>query len=128
MASKMGVPNTNLGAETAAAAAGNTSQNPGAVKEITKVNDALNTAFGMYNQGLAKVSANGADPSKVPAYRQAFGQNFDVNAMRFDDALRRGDKGEIDSLKAKLGPAGLKALGAKRAILHSLAETGDLPQ
>lgn len=127
IASKMGVPNTNMGSETAAAASGNTNQNPGAIKEITKVNDALNTGFDYYNRGLSKASANGADPSKVPAFKQAFGQNFDVNVLRYDDALRRNDSQEINQLQAKLGPAGLKDVGAKRKILHSLADTGDLP-
>ena len=82
MAGKMGVPNTNMGQETAAAAAGNTSQNPEAIKEITKVNDALNTGFDLYNRGLAKVTNNGSDLSKVPAYKQAFGSSLDVNALR----------------------------------------------
>jgi hypothetical protein len=127
IAQKMGVPGTNMGSEQAAAASGNTSQNRGALLEITKVNDAMNTALDMYNRGLAKVSSNGADPSKVAAYRQAFGQNFDMNVLRYDDALRRNDKPEIDKIKQEAGPAGLQAMGAKRKVLHSLADTGDLP-
>jgi hypothetical protein len=133
IAGKMGVPNTNMGAETAAASAGNVAQNPGAIAEITRVNDALNSGLDLYNKGLARVSSNGADPSKVPAFRQAFGQNFDVNVMRYDDALRRADidpkgsKAEIDRIKSEVGAEGLKALGAKRKILHSLADTGDMP-
>ena len=127
IAQKMGVPGTNMGAEQAAAASGNTSQNRGALLEITKVNDAMNTGLDMYNRGLAKVSANGADPSKVNAYRQAFGQNFDMNVLRYDDALRRGDKGEIDRIAKEQGPAGMKAMGQSRKVLHSLADTGDLP-
>jgi hypothetical protein len=127
IAQKMGVPGTNMGSEQAAAASGSTSQNKGALLEITKVNDAMNTALDMYNRGLAKVSGNGADPSKVPAYRQAFGQNFDMNVLRYDDALRRNDKAEIDKIKQEAGPNGLKAMGAKRKVLHSLADTGELP-
>lgn len=127
IAQKMGVPHTNEGAEQASSAAGSSSQNRGALLEVTKVNDAMNTALDMYNRGLAKVSKNGADPSKVSAYRQAFGQNFDMNALRYDDALRRGDKPEIDGIVKQLGPTGLKALGQKRKILHSLSDTGDLP-
>jgi hypothetical protein len=127
IASKMGVPNTNLGAETAAAGSGNTAQNKGALLEITKVNDAMNTGLDLYNQGLAKLTNNGADPSKVAAYRNAFGKSYDVNVLRFDDAVRRGDRTEIDSLAKKLGPEGMKAMGAKRKVLHALADTGDLP-
>src|ERR1700677_758340 len=63
LAATMGVPKTNMGAETAAAAAGNVERNPGALKEIIKTNDALNTAFDLFNRGLAKVSNNGSDPS-----------------------------------------------------------------
>ena len=127
IATKMGVPGTNQGAAQADAAAGNTEQGRNALTEVTKVNDAMNTALDMYNRGLAKVSQNGADPSKVAAYRQAFGQNFDVNVLRYDDAVRRGDKKEIDVLKNQLGAQGLKQMGAKRKVLHSLAENGDLP-
>ena len=127
IAQKMGVPNTNLGAETAAAGSGNTSQNKGALLEITKVNDAMNTGLDLYNQGLAKLTNNGADPSKVAAYRNAFGKNYDVNVLRFDDALRRNDRPEMDTIAAKAGPQGLKNMAVKRKALHSLADTGDLP-
>jgi hypothetical protein len=127
IAQKMGVPNTNLGAETAAAGSGNTSQNKGALLEITKVNDAMNTGLDLYNQGLSKLTNNGADPSKVAAYRNAFGKNYDVNVLRYDDAVRRGDRPEIDSLTKKMGAQGMQAMGAKRKVLHSLADTGDLP-
>lgn len=127
IAQKMGVPGTNMGAEQAAAAAGNTAQNRGALLEVTKVNDAMNTALDMYNRGLAKASGNGADPTKVNAYKQAFGQNFDMNVLRYEDALRRNDRDEIDRIQKEQGTAGMKAMGAKRRVLRSLADTGDLP-
>lgn len=126
MAGKMGVPNTNMGQETAAAAAGNVTQNPEAIKEITKVNDALNTGFDLYNRGLAKVTNNGSDLSKVPAYKQAFGQNTDVNALRWADANRRNDREEIAQL-SKQGPAAIAAWQKKLATLKALVTTGDLP-
>lgn len=127
LAQKMGVPNTNLGAETAAAAAGNVERNPGALAEITRTNDALNTAFDLYNRGLQKVSNNGSDPSRVAAYQQAFGQNLDVNAVRWADAHRRGDTDEIAALTKKLGPQGVAAAQQKLRVLGALAGTGDLP-
>jgi hypothetical protein len=126
MAGKMGVPNTNMGQETAAAAAGNVSQNPEAIKEITKVNDALNTGFDLYNRGLGKVTDNGSDLSKVPAYKQAFGSNLDVNALRWADANRRNDREEIASL-SKQGPKAIASWQQKLSTLKSLATTGDLP-
>lgn len=127
LAQKMGVPNTNLGAETAAAAAGNVERNPGALAEITRTNDALNTAFDLYNRGLQKVSNNGSDPSRVNAYQQAFGQNLDIDAVRWADAHRRGDQDEISALTKKLGPKGVAAAQQKLKVLGALAGTGDLP-
>jgi hypothetical protein len=126
MAGKMGVPNTNMGQETAAAAAGNPGQNPEAIKEITKVNDALNTGFDLYNRGLSKVTNNGSDLSKVAAYKQAFGQNVDVNALRWADANRRNDREEIAAL-SKQGPKAIAAWQQKLSTLKALATTGDLP-
>jgi len=127
MAGKMGVPNTNMGQETAAAAAGNTAQNPKAIAEITRVNDALNTGFDLYNRGLAKVTNNGSDLSRAAAYKQAFGQNLDVNALRWADAHRRGDTQEINELRQKFGDNGISGWTQKLNSLKSLATQGDLP-
>jgi hypothetical protein len=126
LAKLMGVPGTNMGQETAAAAAGNIERNPGALMEITKTNDAMNTAMDLYNRGLSKVTNNGSDMSKVPAYKQAFGQNIDVNALRWADAHRRGDKQEIQQLQQKAGPQGIAGYTQKLNTLKSLAATGDL--
>lgn len=127
MARSMGVPSTNLGAETAAAAAGNVERNPGALREITRTNDALNTAMDLYNRGFAKVTNNGSDMSRAAAYKQAFGQNLDINAVRWADAHRRGDQEELADLNQKLGPQGIKAAQQKLRILKSLSTSGDLP-
>jgi hypothetical protein len=127
LAQKMGVPHTNLGAETAGAAAGNVDRNPGALKEITKTNDALNTAFDLYNRGLQKLTDNGNDFSKVNAYKQEFGSTLDINAIRWADAHRRGDKEEIDLLTQKLGKEGIAEAQKKLKTLKTLADTGDLP-
>lgn len=126
LAQKMGVPNTNLGAETAAAAAGNVERNPGALAEITRTNDALNTAFDLYNRGLAKVSNNGSDPSRVNAYQQAFGSNLDINAVRWADAHRRKDTDEMKRIQSIPG-FDLKTAQQKLRILKSLADNGDMP-
>lgn len=128
LAKLMGVPGTNLGAETAAAAAGNPERNPGALTEITKTNDALNTAMSLYNRGLAAVSNNGSDMSKVPAFKQAFGQNMDINAIRWADANRRNDKEEMKQLQTKFGAQGITGFQQKLNTLKSLSMTGDLPQ
>lgn len=127
LAKTMGVPSTNLGAETAAAAAGNVERNPGALREITRTNDALNTSMDLYNRGLAKVTNNGSDMSRAASYKQSFGQNLDVNAIRWADAHRRNDTQEIADLTKKLGPNGIKAAQQKLRVLKSLSENGDLP-
>jgi hypothetical protein len=127
LAKSMGVPNTNMGSETAAASGGNTAQNPNAIKEITKVNDALNSAFDLYNRGLAKVTNNGSDFAKAAAYKQAFGETLDVNALRWADAHRRGDKDEIADLKKKFGDKEIAGFQKKLGTLKALATTGDLP-
>jgi hypothetical protein len=126
MAKTMGVPSTNLGAETAAAAAGSVERNPGALKEITKTNDALNTAMDLYSRGLAKVTNNGSDMSRVNSFQQAFGSNMDVNAIRWADANRRGDKEEISALRAK-GSQQVQQWVQKLKTLKSLSDSGDLP-
>lgn len=124
IAKAMGVPGTNLGAETAAAASGNVHRNPGALAEITKANDALNTGLDLYNRGLQKI---GNDPARVPSYQQAFGQNMDVDALRWADAHRRKDTDEINALKQKLGPKGIQKVQQHLRVLKSLSESGDLP-
>jgi hypothetical protein len=127
LAKIMGVPGTNLGAETAAAASGNAKKNPGALNEITKTNDALNTAFDLYNRGLQKLTNNGSDLSKVNSYKQAFGSNLDINAVRWADAHRRGDTQEINDLTKKLGADGIAKAKQSLKTLKSLSESGDLP-
>lgn len=127
LAEKMGLPHTNLGAETSAAAAGSVEKNPGALAEITKTNDALNTAYKLYNNGMQKLTNNGSDVSKVNSYKQAFGSNLDVNAVRWADAHRRGDQDEIDALTKKLGKDGIQKAKQSLKILKSLSDTGDLP-
>jgi hypothetical protein len=127
LAEKMGLPHTNLGAETSAAAAGSVEKNPGALAEITKTNDALNTAYKLYNNGMQKLTNNGSDVSKVNSYKQAFGSNLDVNAVRWADAHRRGDQDEIDALTQKLGKDGIQKAKQSLKVLKSLSETGDLP-
>lgn len=127
LAQTMGVPKTNLGAETAAAAAGNVERNPGALREITRTNDALNTAMDLYNRGFAKVTNNGSDMSRAASYKQAFGQNLDINAVRWADAHRRSDQQELEDLQRKLGPKGLQQAQQRLQVLRSLAANGDLP-
>jgi hypothetical protein len=64
--------------------------------------------------------------SRVNSFQQAFGSNMDVNAIRWADANRRGDKEEISALRAK-GSQQVQQWVQKLKTLKSLSDSGDLP-
>ena len=92
---------------------------------VTKVNDACNTALDMYNRGLERLTKNGQDVSRVGAFRDAWNRNFDINAFRYEDALRRGDREEIDRIAPK--GKGNPDLAKRMTVLRALSNTGDMP-
>lgn len=124
----MGVPNTNAGLAAAQSASGTTEYTPKALQEKVKFADALNSGTIAYRQGLDKAVGTGATPdlSKYQAFRSAWAKNFDPDVYRFEDAQRRGDTAEINAIKARLGPNGMKQLAIKSANLYSL-ENGVIP-
>ena len=126
LAQRMGVPNTNMGAEQASAAAGNVEQNPAAIREIAHVNDAMNTAFDYYNRGLAAVSKGGSDPSRVAAFRQEFGKSVDLDALRWEDAVRRHDQDEANRIAGNMSPERRREMKQHLTTLRNLATKGDL--
>lgn len=125
----MGVPNTNAGLAAAERATGTTEYTPQALREKVKFFDALNSGAMAYRQGLDKAVGTGATPdlTKYQAYRSAWTKNFDPDVYRAEDAIRRGDKEELASLKKRLGDQGMKALAQKSANLRFL-ENGQIPQ
>jgi hypothetical protein len=127
-ARQMGVPNTNAGLAASQSATGTTEYTPQALQEKVKFADALNSGAMAYRQGLDKVVGTAATPDvgKYQAYRSAWSRNFDPDVFRAEDAMRRGDKEELATLKTRLGPQGMKTLAQKSANLRAL-ENGQIP-
>jgi hypothetical protein len=128
-ASAMGVPNTNAGLAASQSATGTTEYTPKALQEKVKFADALNSGSIAYRQGLDKAVGTGATPdlSKYQGFRGAWSQNFDPDVYRVEDAQRRGDKAELEAIRKRLGPDGMKQLATKSANLRML-ENGQIPQ
>lgn len=128
-ARQMGVPNTNAGLAASQSATGTTEYTPAALQEKVKFADALNSGAMAYRQGLDKSVGTGPQPdlSKYQAFRSAWSQNFDPDVYRAEDAQRRGDKTELDSIRKRLGPQGMQTLAQKSANLRAL-ENGQIPQ
>lgn len=126
-AQQMGLPDTNAGLATAANLTGTTEYAPGALQTKVKLTDALVEGAHQYRQGLDKVIGTGAnqDLSKLQEYRSQWADNFDPNIFRAQNALRRGDKKELEELKKELGPNGMAELKHKSDNLEAL-ERGEL--
>lgn len=124
----MGVPNTNAGLAAAERATGTTEYTPQALREKVKFFDALNSGAMAYRQGLDKAVGTGATPdlSKYQAFRSAWTRNFDPDVYRAEDAMRRGDKEELASIRKRVSPDGMKTLAVKSANLRAL-ENGEVP-
>lgn len=127
-ARSMGVPNTNAGLAASQQATGTAEYTPKALQEKVKFADALNSGTMAYRQGLDKTVGTGPTPdlTKYQGFRAAWSKNFDPDVYRADDALRRGDKSELNDLKRRLGPQGMQVLAQKSANLRKL-ENGQLP-
>ncbi len=124
----MGVPNTNAGLAAAASASGTTEYTPKALQEKVKFADAMNSGAIAYRQGLDKSVGTGPTPdlSKYQSFRSAWTKNYDPDIFRAEDAQRRGDTEELESLKKRLGKKGMADLATKSANLRQL-ENGQIP-
>lgn len=125
----MGLPNTNAGLHAAQQASGTAEYSPQALQEKVKFADALNSGVMAYRQGLDKLVGTGPTPdySRYQAFRSAWAQNFSPDVFRAEDALRRGDKKELDSIKSELGSRGMAEMKKRADNLRAL-ENGQLPQ
>lgn len=125
----MGLPNTNAGLHAAQQASGTAEYTPKALQEKVKFADALNSGVMAYRQGLDKLVGTGATPDyrQYQAFRSAWAQNFSPDVFRAEDAIRRGDKKELASIKSELGSRGMAEMKAKSDNLR-LLENGQLPQ
>jgi hypothetical protein len=122
-------PQTNAGLAAQVAANGSTHYTPTAIKEITKLNDAITTGAQSYQPGLERAIA--ANPSAgVFAKRQfdqQWGANFDPRIYQMYNAAKSGDTAEVNSIVNSLGGKGspqFKALMEKAANLQKLSNTG----
>ena len=127
-ANAMGVPHTNAGLAAAERASGTTEYTPQALQEKVKFADALNSGAMAYRQGLDKIVGTGATPNlaNYQKFRSAWSQNFDPDIYRAEDAQRRGDVAELNALRERLGPQGMRRLQTRSANLR-LLENGQIP-
>lgn len=124
-------PQTNAGLAAQVAANGSTHYTPAAIKEITKLNDAIVSGTQAYQPGLERAIA--ANPSAgVFAKRefdQAWGANFDPRIFQLYNAQKSGDAATVKSIISELGgkdSAQFKALMNKAAKLNQLSNAGSL--
>ncbi len=124
-------PQTNAGLAAQVAANGSTHYTPTAIKEITKLNDAIVTGSQSYQPGLERAIA--ADPSKgvfaKRDYDQQWGANFDPRIYQMYNAAKSGDTQTVNSIVNSLGgknSAQFQSLMQKAANLQKLTNTGSL--
>ncbi|NIE67478.1 hypothetical protein [Burkholderia sp. Ax-1719] len=124
-------PQTNAGLQAQVAANGSTAYTPQAIKNITRLNDALTSGSESYSPGLERAIA--ANPSAgVFAKRQfdeAWGANFDPRIYEMYNAAKAGDTATVNSIVSGLGgknSAQFKALMGKAANLQQLTNTGGI--
>jgi hypothetical protein len=128
-AKQMGLPDTNAGLQTAAGLSGTTDYAPEALQTKVKLTDALVEGSHQYRQGLDKVVGTGQnqDLTRYNDFRAQWADNFDPNVFRAENAIRRGDKKELQSIKEEVGTRGMAELKQKSDNLRKLA-TGQLLQ
>jgi hypothetical protein len=122
---------TNAGLEAQIRANGSLHYTPQAIKEITKLNDALTSGSQAYQPGLERAIA--ANPSAgVFAKRQfdqAWGANFDPIVFRYYNAIKNSDTAEQQAILKQLGGTNSKAYSTmmqKAQNLQQLSNTGNL--
>lgn len=126
-AKQMGLPDTNAGLATAASLSGTTEYTPAALQTKVKLTSALVEGAHQYRKGLDKVIGTGPnqDLSKLQQFRSQWADNFDPMIFRVENAMRRGDKAELNEIRQEIGPDGMAALKEKSANLRKL-ENGEL--
>jgi hypothetical protein len=122
-AKQMGLPDTNAGLQTAAGLSGTTDYAPEALQTKVKLTDALVEGSHQYRQGLDKVVGTGQnqDLTRYNDFRAQWADNFDPNIFRAENAIRRGDKKELQAIKDEVGTRGMADLKQKSDNLHKLA-------
>jgi len=123
-------PHTNAGLESAVRQNGSLEYTPDAIKTIARLNDSLTTGAEKYAQGLqTAISNSGNGVFAKRQFDQQWGQNADVNALKFLTATKTGDQeGAQQVLKSIGGPGsvGAKTLAQHLKNLQSLSTQGHL--
>lgn len=129
-AASMG-PQTNAGLEAQIKANGSLTYNPTAIKQITKLNDAIVSGTEAYQPGLEKAIA--ANPQQGVLVKRQFdqqwAQNFDPRIMMIYNASKSGDKAEVNRIINQMGGKNSVAVGElmkKAQNLHILSQNGHL--
>lgn len=121
---QMGLPDTNAGLQTAANLSGTTDYAPDALQTKVKLTDAMVEGAHQYRQGIDKIVGTGPnqDLTRYNEFRGQWADNFDPNVFRAENAIRRGDKKELASIKEEVGTRGMAELKKKSDNLRKLSE------
>lgn len=116
----MGV-STDAGRSTAGAATGNTAMDAKSLKRATLVNDATATGVDMFNRGMENaIKKHGGNPLAARDFQNQWTQSYDVNAMRYYNAAKAGDKEELGRILQDVGGPGSSGAKALKQKLHDL--------
>lgn len=114
--------------EAAVAATGSTGFNKEALQEVTRFNYAANSALDAYRKGIDRaVGTDRPDYRRLPEFRAAWAENFDINAFMLENAIADGDKKTQEKILKSLTPGQAAQLQQRIRNLDALAETGRLP-
>lgn len=97
------------------------------IKAITKINDAYATGTELFNRGIQATLNNPNNPKDVFAIRDfqnGWTANMDPRIFQLENAVKDGDKKEVENIKKQLGPEGIKQLTVKARNLQRLIQQG----
>ncbi len=124
----MGAPGSDSRLAAAVAANGSTGFNPQALRAVTQFNYAANTGLEMYRKGIdAAVGTTNPNYIKLPEFKAEWAKNFDIDALRLENAVKDGDKKTQSEILDSLNAAQKKELAGKLRNLEALSTTGKLP-
>ena len=128
LANSMGLNSSDSARAQADQIAGKADWTPEAIKSTAETLQAYNTGVGLYSRGLS-AAANQLDPrtgqAPIRQYRDAWAQNFNVDAMRLYNArLEGGLQGKMDYDQT------IKEMGGKNSpqFKRALQSLGNLKQ
>jgi hypothetical protein len=124
-------PNTNAGLDAQIKANGSTGYTKDAIKEVTKLNDALTTGVQSYQPGLERAIASNPSAGVFAKrqFDQQWGANFDPNVFKYYNAIKAGDSTEQQAIVKQLGglnSTGYNAMMKKAQNLQQLSNSGSL--